>query len=218
MTSNPLIVNASQLKNWALVSDMMRVDILNKYGGIYLDTDVELFKSFDELLHYELFMGYEDKHWLNNAIIGSQAQSPILNEVISIYTQDANVIKYSNFISVHAFSTIFRYYFGIKNNGKTKIIDDKIALLNMEYLYAKDWLTHKVNITPNTISIHHGSRSWFSAKQKHWVNVLQLLNLIGGRAIFNAIEGVVIKKFYRLCKRRINIRKKPKLNTLSIGS
>lgn len=40
---------------YAFVSDYVRVHVLYYYGGIYLDTDVEVFKSFDDLLHHHSF-------------------------------------------------------------------------------------------------------------------------------------------------------------------
>ena len=46
-------------QRWAYLSDYMRFYALNKYGGIYFDTDVEVLKSFDDLLENEFFIGYE---------------------------------------------------------------------------------------------------------------------------------------------------------------
>lgn len=38
------IMGAYQEKKWAFVSDYCRIDVLYQYGGIYLDTDVEVLK------------------------------------------------------------------------------------------------------------------------------------------------------------------------------
>lgn len=46
-------------KKWGFVSDFARLDIVYKHGGIYLDTDVELIKSYDELLYQPAFCGIE---------------------------------------------------------------------------------------------------------------------------------------------------------------
>ena len=43
------------VKSYAYLSDYYRLKILYEYGGIYLDTDVEVFKKFDEFLKYDLF-------------------------------------------------------------------------------------------------------------------------------------------------------------------
>ena len=51
---------AYEAKKWGFVPDYARLDIVYEYGGIYLDTDVEMLKSFDELLEQDGFMGFEN--------------------------------------------------------------------------------------------------------------------------------------------------------------
>lgn len=43
-------------KIWAFVSDYVRNWVLYKYGGIYLDTDVEIIKNLDEFLENDFFI------------------------------------------------------------------------------------------------------------------------------------------------------------------
>ena len=43
---------------WAFVSDYARLKIIYDFGGIYLDTDVEVLKCFDPLLAHDCFLGY----------------------------------------------------------------------------------------------------------------------------------------------------------------
>ena len=53
----PFCREAYEKKKWAFVSDVARLDIVYSEGGIYLDTDVELIKSLDDLLIEHAFMG-----------------------------------------------------------------------------------------------------------------------------------------------------------------
>ena len=46
-------------KKYAYVADVARLFALSEYGGIYLDTDVDVFKRFDEYLKYDFFTGIE---------------------------------------------------------------------------------------------------------------------------------------------------------------
>ena len=55
----PLAKYACEVKKYALASDVCRYNVLSKFGGIYLDTDVELFKRFDDLLDCNFFTGVE---------------------------------------------------------------------------------------------------------------------------------------------------------------
>lgn len=50
---------AYKVKKYALVSDVCRYNVLAEYGGIYLDTDVEVFQRFDRFLDCNFFSGIE---------------------------------------------------------------------------------------------------------------------------------------------------------------
>jgi len=62
---NKYVREAYEQKKWAFVSDYARVDILYHEGGIYFDTDVEVIASFDELLVWDLFCGFETGNYIN---------------------------------------------------------------------------------------------------------------------------------------------------------
>ena len=57
VTKNAYMKQAYDAKKWAFVTDYVRLDIIYEQGGIYLDTDVELVKSIDDLLSDKAFMG-----------------------------------------------------------------------------------------------------------------------------------------------------------------
>ena len=57
ITRNKYMFQAYQNKKWGFVPDYARIDIINTYGGIYLDLDVEIIKSFDYLLQFDMFCG-----------------------------------------------------------------------------------------------------------------------------------------------------------------
>lgn len=50
---------ALEAKKWACAADLVRLYAVYHYGGIYMDTDVKVFKSFDPLLHHRVFIGKE---------------------------------------------------------------------------------------------------------------------------------------------------------------
>ena len=51
---------ALSVKKWAYAADFVRLYALYNEGGIYLDTDVMVYKSFDDLLENQTFIGKED--------------------------------------------------------------------------------------------------------------------------------------------------------------
>lgn len=67
----PFVNDMLKNKNWAFVSDYIRLYALFNEGGIYLDTDIEVIKPFDELLHHPVFLGEESKGRPTTGVIGS---------------------------------------------------------------------------------------------------------------------------------------------------
>ena len=57
VTKNKYMYQAYENKRWGFVPDYARLDIIYNYGGIYLDTDVELLNSLDDLLDQKCFLG-----------------------------------------------------------------------------------------------------------------------------------------------------------------
>ena len=67
MSSIPYVREAYECEKYAFVSDYVRLYALNEYGGIYLDTDVEVLKSFDTFLDGPFMCFESDEHlkaWL----------------------------------------------------------------------------------------------------------------------------------------------------------
>jgi mannosyltransferase OCH1-like enzyme len=64
-------------------SDIARYEILHRFGGVYVDCDMEPRRPIDELMNAELFAAWEtDGKWVNNAVIGSKPGHPLLASLI----------------------------------------------------------------------------------------------------------------------------------------
>lgn len=70
-------------------ADLIRLDALYTYGGVYLDSDMVLVKSLDELAaHYHFFIGTEDGWHLTNAQIAAAAQHPAIDAIITFLEEN----------------------------------------------------------------------------------------------------------------------------------
>ena len=78
ISSNNFVRQAYENGKFAFVSDYVRVYALYNYGGIYLDTDVEVFKNFDPLLNNESFWGFEEKNFIATSTIGAQKNNKFI--------------------------------------------------------------------------------------------------------------------------------------------
>ena len=78
---------AYEMKKYAFVSDVARLYALDSYGGVYLDTDVLVYKSFEPLLGYRAFAGFEgSKHCpVGTCVIGSEAHGEWVGRQLADY-------------------------------------------------------------------------------------------------------------------------------------
>jgi mannosyltransferase OCH1-like enzyme len=83
-------------KKFAQITDLMRLELLYHHGGIYLDSNIECFKSFDKIFNkkYEFVVSNEDPcgfdcisgngdYYISNSFIGSTKKNPIIKKILS---------------------------------------------------------------------------------------------------------------------------------------
>lgn len=152
---------------WAFVSDYARVDILNRYGGIYLDTDVEVIRPLDELLRWELFCGFENMNWIAWGLaIGAVKGHPILKELLNVYNkiQFQNEDGSYNEITCPTYQTNIMQKFGFIMNNRFQQING-VAVYPKECFAPFGFYKGMGRKTVNTYSIHWYSASWFEQQQ-----------------------------------------------------
>ena len=82
---NEFVKKAYEEKKYAFVSDYYRLKALYEYGGIYLDTDVMLNKSFDELLSHKMFLNFITDCSVGTAVIGSMKKGKLVKSLLDMY-------------------------------------------------------------------------------------------------------------------------------------
>ena len=86
ITMNRYMKEAYEAGKWSFVSDYARLYILYKYGGIQLDTDVEMLKSYSDFLGYDGFIGFEDNDKVNDGqCFGVIPGHPLVKEMLEEY-------------------------------------------------------------------------------------------------------------------------------------
>ena len=76
---------AFETKKYAFAADYIRLYALYNYGGIYLDSDVIVYKSFNDLLHLPYFIGEDLVHCFEPAIIGAEPHQQWIKDVLDRY-------------------------------------------------------------------------------------------------------------------------------------
>lgn len=82
---NKFVKDAVSHGKWAFVSDYFRLAGLYKYGGFYLDTDVQVNTSFDSLLTKKMILGYLYPSCIGTAVIGAEPNHPLLGKLLDLY-------------------------------------------------------------------------------------------------------------------------------------
>lgn len=162
----------------AFVSDVARIWAVNKFGGIYLDTDVELIKSLDNFLQYHQFWAEEDAGFVNSGLIfGSEANNSLLTEILRFYKKlrfDDN-FDLKNISTVKVVSKILRKQ-GLKYSNKNQILLDDIMIFGPSY-FAPLHYWGGGKIKDETVAIHHYNASWVNKKKS-------MINYIGHEVFF----------------------------------
>ncbi len=82
---NEFVRKAYEEKKYAYVSDYYRLKALYEYGGVYLDTDVMLNKSLDELLVHKMFLNFITDCSVGTAVIGSMKNGKLVKALLDMY-------------------------------------------------------------------------------------------------------------------------------------
>ena len=145
-----------QNKNYGFLSDYFRFVVLYNFGGVYLDTDVEAIKSFDEFLSYDLFIGYIFDCSLGTAIIGSKKGNEILLEMLTILKNDFSKYKKVTVSNEWVTKFFIENVDGFKLNGQSAVLPNDICICNKEYF-------ERLNISKHInggYTLHHCDGSW----------------------------------------------------------
>lgn len=172
---SPFMRSAYENKKWAFVSDYARYKIIYDEGGVYLDVDVELIKSLDDLLSYGAYMGFEGREYVNSGLgFGAMAGDKMLREILAVYDEiDYEAHKGDpSKISTPIIITNILLKHGFRQDGELQKVG-AMTILPEDYLCPKNPLTRLTNLTENSHSIHHYDASWVDAKERRHIDSLE---------------------------------------------
>lgn len=164
----PYMEQAYAHKKWGFIPDIARLDILYQYGGIYLDTDVELLRNLDELLYQPAFCSVETWGTVNTGgCSGARPEDPLIREMLD-HRKDIRFVDEDgrlNLMTCGYYETALLEKHGLKINGETQRIEDgAMTVYASEFFHPFDYMSGEAKITKNTFSIHHFGGSWLSGK------------------------------------------------------
>lgn len=187
INSSLWVKQAFENKKYAFAADYIRLYALYYYGGIYLDMDVEVLKSYNPLLHLNMFIGKD--HTLKNieaATWGATKKLDFIKVLLDFY-KTQSFIKEDGTFNIEPMPYVVMKIWE-KNNYNiipvenieesyniNKKIPQSIPIFPREWFCPLDWYTYKLHKTKNTFSIHRYKGSWLEDKIRKERNILSKL-------------------------------------------
>ena len=183
---NKYVKEAYEQKKYAFVSDYVRVYALYNYGGIYFDTDVTVFKKFDDLLENDSFWGFEEKNYIATSTIGAKKGNKLIKKFLDSYEnksflkEDGSIDTLTNVAIVSKLISNL----GVKLDGTFQKVENLAAVYPQEYFSPYDYINCYSKKTDKSYAIHHFYKSWlpFSARLKAFIKK-NVAKVFGGENI-----------------------------------
>lgn len=169
INSNRYVEEAYKAKKYAFVSDYARLFALFNHGGIYLDTDVEVLKTFDDLLEHDVVLGFEEKNYVATSTICASMQSQFINKFMDIY-HDRSFISSDGecdlTTNVTKITSLLEQY-GLITNGVHQQLQgastEIITVLDRYKFSPYDYLNQIDHSNESTYAVHHFGATWASS-------------------------------------------------------
>ena len=162
----------------AFLSDYVRIWALYNQWGIYLDTDVEILKSFDPLLANKVFLWFADEKNIGTAVIWWEKWHPFFKRILEYYDNATQCSGNNKII------TDILYDYGLPQNrdvNKIYQLDEWIVIYPKSFFepidYVKRYQTPEENkkyyITDSSYTIHYSNLSRITSRMryKHYTGV-----------------------------------------------
>jgi mannosyltransferase OCH1-like enzyme len=155
----PYVEKAYKKKKYAFVSDYVRFLAIYEYGGIYLDTDMYMVKSLDNLLHNEIFFGFESPESINAAIFGSVKKHEFIKLLIDHYSTIN--FDYKAMFDLLVPKIVSKKYDCYEEKDTIKVYPSE-HFYPLPYKRKPDVINFLTYKTKETYAIHLWSKSWYT--------------------------------------------------------
>ena len=165
---NIYMKQAYEAGKWGFVPDIARLDILYNYGGLYIDTDVEIIKNLDDLLGNEAFTGVEKWGNINmGGCSGAVPHHPMIKKMLDFRINEEFIMQDGslNLTTCGYYETMPFIQEGFIPDNTTQTIDG-MTIYSSDYFQPYDYMSGETCITKNTHSIHHFNGGWIDEKHK----------------------------------------------------
>ena len=166
------VKEAYQSKQYAFVSDYARLYVLYHEGGLYLDTDYEVLKNFEDLLNEELVLSFEKEGKIQTCMIYAKKNNQLIKKIMEYY-HTTHFLNYDGTFNTKTnvdIITDYLFELGLIEKDSYQQLEN-IKIYPTEYFCPFDFETGKLNMTSKTVGIHNFAGSWLTNDQKSYFNL-----------------------------------------------
>ena len=177
VNSVPYVKEAYEARKFAFVTDYVRLWALEREGGVYMDTDVEILRPLDDLMHLPAFTGYEAS--MANApvtgLMASAAHGVWVTEQLAYYDNDRHFRLEDGTLDMTPNTRTIADIMvksGFIIDGNYRVYKDDMHVFPVDY-FCPLTSTRVLKLTKNTYCIHHFAGSW--VERTPWQKVKQFI-------------------------------------------
>lgn len=193
------VQEAYDARKWAFVSDYVRIWALNKFGGVYLDTDVEIKAPLDCFLQHDAFTGFEKADSPFTAVFGCKKAHPLTEAILLSYENRHFKLEEGSFdlqTNTESVSNLLVERYGVRLDNSMQYTSDGLVIYPNDYFCPKSHADNVVRITGNTHAIHWFDGSWMDTNVRETHRRMQRFNRVFGEKNVSIVCGIIscIKK------------------------
>ncbi|GHV57664.1 glycosyl transferase [Spirochaetia bacterium] len=190
------VKEAFDKKKYAFAADYIRFYALFNHGGIYLDSDVEVLKSFNDLLDCRSFIGFEYSGVLEAAIVGAEKKCCWIGNCLdwynnrSFYDKDG---KTKEIVLPMIISHIYEEVFDCELIDKDEVYNfNKHFLYPYKYFSPKDCYTNQIIQSDLSVAIHHFETAW--QKKTLSIKIKKVIHIILIKTLGKKVHDLLLYK------------------------
>ena len=202
LSQSQWVREAFEKKKYAFAADFIRFYALYHVGGIYMDSDVEVLKSFDDLLDLPYFVGAEKAQTPEAAIMGAEKGCDWIKRCLDYYegrpfvkadgSLDIRTIPEIMIEQISPLKPVRVLTLEESRNIRQMDMQKEVLVMSDAYFSPKVFDSREVELTPYTYAIHHYQNSWFSPKAKAYYRLRSVLIRLMGYQTVRKAETVLM--------------------------
>ena len=199
ISENKYCKEAYDNKKWAFVSDYIRLRVLYEFGGIYMDTDVEVVKPLDGFLNLPAFSGFESEKEIPTGIIAAEKNNLWIKNLLDDYVgrhfvKEDGTLDYTTNVTLITENTKKQFPNLQLNNTLQELRD--VTFFPKDYFCPLSYKDRKLHKTNNTYTIHWFNGSWVPKQtfaQKCSGCIKAICRVLLGKRLYAKIKNKIRK-------------------------